>query len=221
MRVASSGAASTTSDAAGAEDAANTTARLAIRYADYAVNFDSLKLGPNCGLHFGSDAWLARLRMYMILTWDSILDLHRLTIALASVCVMLQEIHQLVLMILALGSYLLLVLLVHPWRARAVWRLQVLALTILIVSCLGILSCAVGNASAYYSSTEYAKAIPWLVLVANLGYLVLLVVLLVRCVMREVCSLAGIKTCLHRRWRRLRARLQANQRGRRAVSYLM
>jgi hypothetical protein len=234
MRVASSGAGitgttaadagSTTTNAAGAEDQAHTTARLAIRYADYAVDFDSLMLGPSsgCAEHtsafgFGSDAWLARLRMYIVLTWDSILDLHRLTIALASVCVVLHEIHQLILMVLALGCYMLLVLLVNPWRARAVWRLQVLALAVLIASCLGIMACAVGNASAYYSSAVYAKAIPWIVLLANLGYLVLLVVLLARCVLREVPSLADVKTCLHRR--KLRARLQANQRAGRARSY--
>jgi hypothetical protein len=88
---------------------------------------------------------------------------------------MLQEIHQLILMVLALGSYLLLVLLVKPWRAKTVWRLQVLPLAILIASCLGIMACTVSNAHTYYSSVVYANAIPWLVLLANLCYLVLLV----------------------------------------------
>jgi hypothetical protein len=203
-------------DAGDADSAAHSTTRLAIRYADYAVDFDSLKvsLGADSGCvalprpSFGSDAWMARLRMYTILTWDSILDLHRLTVALASVCVMLQEIHQLILMVLALGSYLLLVLLVKPWRAKAVWRLQVLALAILIASCLGIMACTVSNASTYYSSEVYAKAIPWLVLLANLFYLVLLVVLLVRCVLREVPRLADVKAYLVKRWRRLRLKQQ-------------
>jgi hypothetical protein len=220
MRVESAGATCGTAgdpaDVAGAEKAAHSTARLAIRYADYAVDFDSLMVAPaadsfGVGLprpSFGSDAWMARLRMYTILTWDSILDVHRLTVALASVCVMLQEVHQLILMVLALGSYMLLVLLVKPWRAKAVWRLQVLALAILIASCLGIMACTVSNAHTYYSSVVYAKAIPWLVLVTNLCYLVLLVVLLVRCVLREVPRLADVKAYLVKRWRRLRLKQQ-------------
>jgi hypothetical protein len=93
---AASGTAGDSDDAAGAEGASHSTARLAIHYADYAVDFDSLKFAPAAesgGValprpSFGSDAWLARLRMYAILTWDSILDLHRLhTHCCASVCV--------------------------------------------------------------------------------------------------------------------------------------
>jgi hypothetical protein len=220
LRVTSSGAASSsnTEDAASADAAAHSTARLAIRYADYAVDFDGLKVVPSAESGvlsslsaFGSDAWLVRLRMYSILAWDSILDLHRLTIALVSVCVMLQEMHQLILMVLALGSYLLLVLVVRPWRTQTVWRLQVLALAILIGSCLGIMACTVGNAHGYYRSTIYTQVIPVLVLLANLCYLVLLVVLLVRCVAREVPSLADIRAKLRKRWRKLRLKLQGKQ----------
>jgi hypothetical protein len=218
-----SGAAATADDKARAEDTAHSTARLAIRYADYAVDFESLKAGPSAepGValprpSFGSDAWMARMRMYAILAWDSILDLHRLTVALASVSVMLQEIHQLILIVLALGSYLLLVLVVKPWRTKAVWRLQVLALAILCASCLGIMACTVSNANTYYSSVEYAKVIPWLVLLANLSYLVLLVVLLVRCVLREVLGPVDVKVYLVSIWRKLvRKQQPAGRRGRR------
>jgi hypothetical protein len=77
-----------------------------------------------------------RLRLYAVLVWDSVLDLHRFLLALVSLCVMLHELHQLILVVMVLGSYLLLVLLVKPFRSAAVWRLQVLALVVLLMSCL-------------------------------------------------------------------------------------
>ena len=70
---------------------------------------------------------------------------------------MLHEAHQISLMIIVLGSYLLVVLLVRPWRARAVWQLQVGALAALIASCIGIMAITVQNASAYYSSPAIRK----------------------------------------------------------------
>lgn len=229
MRVDSAGAVSGTAatgvDKARAEDTAHSTARLAIRYADYAVDIESLKAGPSAEggdalsrPTTGNDAWMARLRMYTILAWDSILDLHRLTVALVSVSVMLHEIHQLILIAMALGIYLLLVLLVKPWRAKVVWRLQVLALAILIASCLGVMACTVSNANTYYSSVVYARVIPWLVLLANLSYLVLLVLLLVRCVVREVFGVADVKVYLVSIWRKLMRKQQpAGRRGRRGT----
>lgn len=145
--------------------------------------------------------------MYAVLCWDSILDLHRFVIAVVSLCVMLHELHQLILLVIALTSYLLLVLLVKPWRAATVWRLQVLALSLLVFSCLGIMACTIGDASAYYSEdaqNTYTKAIPWVVLLCNLAYLVLLLVLLARCLVREVPRLNSVKNHLYHRWQQLK-----------------
>lgn len=162
-----------------------------VRYADYDVDYDALSKSANEGqkpfelLNIWRPGYFQaaalKLRTYAVLCWDSILELHRLLIAVVSLCVMLHELHQLILLVIALTSYLLLVLLVKPWRATTVWRLQVLALSILVFSCLGIMACTVGDASAYYSEgaqKSYVKTIPWVVLLCNLAYLVLILVLL-------------------------------------------
>jgi hypothetical protein len=102
---------------------------------------------------------------------------------------MLHEAHQISLMIIVLGSYLLVVLLVRPWRAQAVWQLQVGALSVLIASCIGIMAIPGQNASAYYSSPairKYSVVIPWLVVAVNVVYLVMVLVMLGRCVRQEV-----------------------------------
>lgn len=201
-----------------------TTAKWAVRYADYAVEYDALSNvaastegdeEPFCWRQACKPAsfvaTLGRLRKHAVLCFDSILDLHRLTVSLVSQCVMLHELHQLSLLVAALGSYLLLVLLVKPWRAATVWRLQVLALAILLGSCLGIMACTVSDAGAYYADSSwkhFTTGIPVLVLVANVAYLVLLLVLLVRCVVREVPKLADVRRCLRRRWQKLKFRQQ-------------
>jgi hypothetical protein len=60
--------------------------------------------------------------------------------------------------------------------------------------------------------------IPWLVLLANLSYLVLLVLLLVRCVVREVFGVADVKVYLVSIWRKLMRKQQpAGRRGRRGT----
>jgi hypothetical protein len=189
----------------------------AVRYADYAVDYDALSKSAVEGKR--AIEWLkicrpsyfstvgAKLQVYAVLCWDSILDLHRFVIAFVSLCVMLHELHQLILLVIALTSYLLLVLLVKPWRAATVWRLQVLALSLLVFSCLGIMACTIGDASAYYSEdaqNTYTKAIPWVVLLCNLAYLVLLLVLLARCLVREVPRLNSVKNHLYHRWQQLK-----------------
>lgn len=225
LRVLSSGA---TAAGGGVPSEPPTTANWAVRYADYAVEYDALISNVAAASTHGDEveapfcwhqAWkpasfvaaLGRLRKYAVLCFDSILDLHRLAISLVSQCVMLHELHQLSLLVAALGSYLLLVLLVKPWRAATVWRLQVLALAILLASCLGIMACTVSDAGAYYADSSwqhFTTVIPVLVLVANVVYLVLLLVLLVRCVVREVPKLADVRRHLRRRWQKLKFRQQ-------------
>jgi hypothetical protein len=176
-----------------------TTARLAVRYADYSVDYDALQSFYAKAAGLSGWEWFCRsfrqslmhFRVYLVLVWDSVLDLHRFTIALVSLCVMLHEAHQISLMIIVLGSYLLVVLLVRPWRARAVWQLQVGALAVLIGSCIGIMATTVQNASAYYSSPairKYSAVIPWMVIEVNVVYLVTVLVMLGRCVWQEVPS---------------------------------
>ena len=174
-----------------------TTAKLAVRYGDYAVDYDALQsfFAKAAGLsgweyfcRLGGKS-LMYFRVYLVLVWDSVLDLQRFTIALVSLCVMLHEAHQLTLMIMVLGAYLLAVLLVRPWRARTVWQLQVAALAVLIASCIGILATTVQNACSYYSSAvirKYTALIPWLVIAVNVVYLVTLLVMWGRCAWQEV-----------------------------------
>jgi hypothetical protein len=174
-----------------------TTAKLVVRYGDYAVDYDALQSFYAKAAGLSGWQYFCRLggqsvmyfRVYLVLVWDSVLDLQRFTIALVSLCVMLHEAHQLTLMIMVLGAYLLAVLLVRPWRARAVWQLQVAALAVLIASCIGILATTVQNASSYYSShviRKYTGLIPWLVVAVNVVYLVTLLVMWGRCVRQEV-----------------------------------
>jgi hypothetical protein len=182
-----------------------TTARLAVRYGDYDVDYDALQCYYAKAAGLSGWDYLCRLagqslmhfRVYLVLVWDSVLDLHRFTIALVSLCVMLHEAHQLALMILVLGSYLLVVLLVRPWRARAVWQLQVAALAVLIASCIGIMATTVHNASAYYSSRairKYSAVIPWMVIAVNVVYLVTVLVMLGRCVRQEMPSVSELRS---------------------------
>lgn len=194
--------------AAAGSTAVHTTARLAVRYADYHVEYEALStassdtsfssIDASCCSWFweSSKAVLLRARMYVVLVWDSVLELHKLTLVFVSLCVMLHELHQLTFMILVLGSYMVLVLLVKPWRSRAVWRLQVSALALLLASCMGIGACTVNDAVAYYSPESYMRymaAIPWLIIAANLCYLVFAVLYLLRCVWRELPRFADVK----------------------------
>ena len=181
--------------------AAHISARLAVRYADYNVDYAALNYATSTASMTGwyrsltlLKSALKLLRVYAVLCWDSIMDLHRFVIALISLCVMLHELHQLLLMTLALGSYLLLVLLVNPWRAGAVWRLQVLALSILLGSCLGIMACTV----------TYIPWLAWLIIVTNALYLGLILFVLLRCVMREIPRLADLREYLRKKFRKLR-----------------
>ena len=71
-----------------------TTARLAVRYADYSVDYDALQSFYAKAAGLSGWEWFCRLfrqslmhfRVYLVLVWDSVLDLHRFTIALVSLC---------------------------------------------------------------------------------------------------------------------------------------
>jgi hypothetical protein len=49
------------------------------------------------------------MRLRAVLCWDSILDLHRLLLALAALGVMMHELHQVLLVVLVFSSYLVLI----------------------------------------------------------------------------------------------------------------
>lgn len=199
--------------------AEQTTNNWAVRYADYNVDYDALsKAAHDGGKPFEwKKAWrpsyfyphAVKLGKYAVLCWDSVVDLHRVVLSLVSMCVMLHELHQLILMSIVLSSYLVLVLLVKPWRAAAVWRLQVTALCVLVLSCFGIMGVAVGDAGAYYSvdsQRAYRAVVPVLVILLNLAYLLLIVMLLVRCLIREVPKLDDVKKRMSARWQQIRFR---------------
>jgi hypothetical protein len=218
--------------AAAASTAAHTTARLAMRYADYNVDYEALITGTteslptarhtnttSCWQSFRSCVGpvLLRMQKYAVLVWDSILDLHKLTLVSVSLCVMLHELHQLALMIMVLGSYLVLVLLVKPWRSRAVWRLQVSSLLLLLTSCMGIGACTVADALTYYASESYEsymRVIPWLIVAANLCYLAFVVCFLLRCAWRELPRLADLQKYIHSLQSKMRRRVQRHRGGR-------
>lgn len=167
---------------------------LTFRHADYAVDYAEFS-GPE------SKAWRSHgwrkiswlefekaLKMHVILAWDSILDLQRFILVLVSLCVVLHEVHQLILMIMTLGAYLLLIIMVKPWRAAAVQRLQLLALTVLVTSCLGILVCSVGADDADYTAQEifvYIQVVAWVVVALNAFYLAVALYMLLRCTITE------------------------------------
>jgi hypothetical protein len=117
--------------------------------------------------------FLKRLRMLLVLTWDSILDFQRLVLAVLGLSVMLHELHQILLVTLALGMYLMLMLAVRPWRLATIYWLQVLATSVLVLSCCGIMACNVA-ADGHYSQEDvklYKDAVSWAVITINLAYI--------------------------------------------------
>jgi hypothetical protein len=174
---------------------------LSFRFADYNVDYEewaepstddnserrgvvrAIQEAWQCIKQWFSDFWsskrhpvgdsLAQLRRLLVLTWDSILDLQRLVLALLGLSVMLHELHQILLVALALGIYLMLMLAVRPWRSEAIFRLQVLAASVLVLSCCGIMACNVSG-DGHYSDDDtqrYTNAVGWAVIVINLVYM--------------------------------------------------
>jgi hypothetical protein len=95
------------------------------------------------------------------------------------------QIHQLLLVAMFLGSYLVLALIIHPWQSPATGRMQVSALLVLVVSCIAIIAWGVDDSTRNYSDLSYKNALPWLVIALNLCYVVVAVVSLVICAWRE------------------------------------
>lgn len=74
------------------------------------------------------------------------------------------------------------------------------ALVVLLVSCLGISAFAVSDTSGIYSDVlkgRYTTAIRWVVIVDNVCYLLLMLVLLLRCVLREATVLRELRRQVH------------------------
>lgn len=175
---------------------------LTFRYADYAVNLAEFQQykdkhvwrralqEPGEVLHWA--------RMCAVLAWDSVLDLQRFVLAVLGLCVMLHEMHQLLLVTMVLGSYLIMIVLVRPWSSDAVWRLQVAASSVLVLSCCGILACNVGDISGHYSPQDaqrYMVAIPWVVMALNIAYIAGGVIVLGVCVKRTMNHSKSLPCC--------------------------
>jgi hypothetical protein len=177
------------------------TSSLAFRFADYDVNYRQwakassgdnseprgalqvLRDTVQCIKQWLHDFWssrmhpvgysLAQLRMLLVLTWDSILDFQRIVLALLGLSVMLHELHQVLLVALVLGVYLMLMLAVRPWRSDAIFRLQVLATSVLVLSCCGIMAGTVSG-DGHYSENDtnrLAGAVSWAIIAMNLLYM--------------------------------------------------
>jgi len=146
--------------------------------------------GVLCWMSFDDhpvEKFLTSLRMLLVLAWDSILDLQRLVLAALGLSVMLHEQHQLLLVTLVLVIYLALMLAVRPWRSPAILRLQVLAASVLVLSCCVILASNV-SADGHYSEEDrkaYTTALGWTVIGINLLYVVVSLVTLGYCAGRK------------------------------------
>jgi hypothetical protein len=183
---------------------------LRFRYADYNVQYGLLSKptanrfmssGPeptgwrSSVVNFWRHLSFHQMQLWAVLCWDSILDLHRLLLALAALAVMLHELHQLLLVVLVLSSYFVLILAARPYKCTTIWRLQVSALWVLLLSCFGIIACNIGDTTGFYQDTtasKYRNAVPWVVIALNAGYLLSAGCVLVRSVWhkcrREGCA---------------------------------
>lgn len=107
-----------------------------------------------------------------MLAWDSVLDYQRLLLAVVATSVMLHELHQLLLVVLLMGTYLLLVVLVRPWENPVVTWLQVGGSSVLVGSTLGVTACTVGFTDATTAfASPYKQVIPSVIIAANGLYL--------------------------------------------------
>lgn len=127
-----------------------------------------------------------QLRLAAVMCWDSVLDVFRFMLVLVSMCVMLHELHQLLLVAALLGCYLVAMLVVQPWKSRATHKLQVTGLFVLVLSCAGIIAWSVDDAGSFYASAAYRNVIPWVVLSLNLCYVVGASFALVYCTVRAL-----------------------------------
>lgn len=180
---------------------------LEFRYIDYNVQYTELKrketteVSPQTRrevwrlrlLTFLSQFRLSRLQLWLVLAWDSVIDLHRMMLAVVSLCVEMHELNQLLLVVIVLSSYLALILAIRPWKANGIWRLQVLALLVLLASCFGITASNVSDSSTDDPSSgeepSHMEAIRWAVLAGNIFYMFVAACVLVRSMMPD-CRLS-------------------------------
>lgn len=155
------------------------TATLAYRYADYDVDYGILEKGSGSlsvrvhGMRSVVKHSVSKLRNMVALAWDSLLDMQRLLLAVVAMSVMLHPLHQLLLVLLVMGSYLLMALLVRPWRRTVVSWLQVGALTVLVASTVAMIACNVQSGETTAFASPYKQVLPVLVIVANRVYVVM------------------------------------------------
>lgn len=122
---------------------------------------------------------LSRLQLWAVLAWDSILDLVRMLLAVVTIAVMLREQLQLLLVMVVLGIYLALILAIQPWKAPSIWRLQVLALTVLLVSCCCAMAASINDTVGSQGSGHInPDALRYPVLVFNAVYMLVALVVL-------------------------------------------
>lgn len=174
--------------------------RLAYRYRDYAIDYAKVAFWTTAEwkqhlwkffTHFG--LILTQAKLAAVLCWDSVLDLFRFQLVVVSMSVMLHELHQLLAMAMLFGCYLVLILMVRPWKSPTTQRLQVAALLVLVLSCCAIIACSVNDAGSYYASDSYRTVIPWVVLGLNAIYVVVALGVLVRCTVRVMREAQGAK----------------------------
>lgn len=152
---------------------------LAFRYADYDVDYRALQrrlehLKPGHWLEFWSAVCRLPVRKCLVLVWDSVLDLQRFVLALLALCVMLDELHQLLLMTVVFSLYLLAIVAIRPWRSTTVWLLQVAAASVLVLSCCTIMAAQIGDSSSHYTredKQQFAVLLPALVIAMNAAYI--------------------------------------------------
>lgn len=170
-----------------APDPNSMVATLAYRYADYRVDYEALEVG-HAGLNVsvrGVRNVVTHVCNLVTLAWDSILDWQRLSLAAVAMAVVLHPLHQLLLVLLVMGSYLLLALIVRPWRSTLVSWLQLGALTVLIASTMALIACNVEADETAALESPYKKALPVVVIVANGLYVVFVVGSLLYCVHKD------------------------------------
>lgn len=183
------------------------TRHLGFRYADYQVDLSPTGEFQDVALkyaHVWRDALkepgkaLHYMRVCAVLAWDSVLDLQRFVLALLGLSVALHEVHQLQLVALVMGSYLVAILIVRPWRSPTVWRLQVAASIVLVLTCFGIMACNVGDITSHYSQADADRlkhVVSWVVVGLNLAYVMLVGVVLMCCVKRDMRRCEQLCAC--------------------------
>jgi hypothetical protein len=111
--------------------------------------------------------------------------MQRLLLAAVAVSVMLHPLHQLLLVLLVMGSYFIMALFVRPWRSTLVSYLQLGALTVLVASTVAIIAVNVEPDGTAARQLPYKQVLPVLVIVANGVYLVFAIGCLIYCTYKD------------------------------------